>query len=50
VDPHPAWDPTGRLIVFNGYAGRTRKVHVADVGELLEQMSRAPAASVQTNP
>jgi hypothetical protein len=50
VDPHPAWDPTGHLIVFNGYAGRTRKVYVADVGALLDQLSQAPAAGPQKNP
>lgn len=31
VDAHPAWDPTGRYVVFNGFADNTRKVYIADV-------------------
>lgn len=36
VDPHPAWDRSGRYVVFNGYADGTRNVFVADVGQLLK--------------
>ena len=39
VDPHPAWDASGRFVVFNGYASGTRKVYIADVGELLKKAS-----------
>lgn len=36
VDPHPAWDRTGRYLVFNGFAGGTRKVYIADVARMLK--------------
>jgi hypothetical protein len=36
VDPHPAWDATWRLIAFNGYAGGTRRVYVADLSRFVE--------------
>lgn len=36
VDPHPAWDRTGRFIAFNGCpAGKTRRVYVADMQSVL---------------
>ncbi|NLF32556.1 MAG: hypothetical protein GX591_16905 [Planctomycetes bacterium] len=35
VDAHPAWDRSWRWVVFNGVAGNTRRVYVADFGELL---------------
>jgi hypothetical protein len=35
VDPHPAWDRTGRFVVFNGFADGTRRVYVADFKSLL---------------
>ncbi len=31
IDPHPAWDRTGRYVVFNGYTGGTRNVFIADL-------------------
>ena len=31
IDPHPAWDRSGRYVVFNGYIGNTRNVFVADL-------------------
>ncbi len=31
IDPHPAWDRSGRYIIFNGYAGKTRNVYIADL-------------------
>lgn len=37
VDPHPAWDRTGRFVTFNGFVGGTRNVFVADVSSLLAQ-------------
>ncbi len=35
IDPHPAWDKTGRYVVFNGYVGNTRNVFIADLKEYL---------------
>ncbi len=37
IDAHPVWDPTGRLVVFNGVHQDTRSVFVADLGPHLEQ-------------
>jgi hypothetical protein len=31
VDPHPAWDRTGRYVIFNAFVGGTRRVFVADL-------------------
>ncbi|MEM1213319.1 MAG: hypothetical protein AAGI68_13605 [Planctomycetota bacterium] len=36
VDPHPAWDRTGRYVTFNGYVDGTRRVFVADMQPLLD--------------
>ena len=35
IDPHPAWDRTGRYVVFNGYLGNTRNVFVADLENII---------------
>lgn len=35
VDPHPAWDRTGRLVAFNGFVDGTRAVYIADVAALV---------------
>ncbi|MEX0885661.1 MAG: hypothetical protein WD009_04400, partial [Phycisphaeraceae bacterium] len=35
VDPHPAWDRDWRRVAFNGFADGTRRVYVADLGELV---------------
>lgn len=35
VDPHPAWDHSNRYIAFNGFAGGTRRVYVADLSGVL---------------
>ena len=35
LDPHVAWDRTGRLIAFNGFDGGTRRVYGADLQALL---------------
>jgi len=35
VDPHPAWDASGRYLVFNGCPDGTRAVFVADIAPLL---------------
>lgn len=37
VDAHPAWDVSGNFVVFNGCAGGTRGVYVADVGGVVAQ-------------
>ena len=36
VDPHPAWDPTWRYVVFNAFVDGTRRVFMADMAELIE--------------
>jgi hypothetical protein len=35
VDPHPAWDRTGRFVAFNGFVDGTRQVYIADLSALL---------------
>ncbi|SFQ81057.1 TolB family protein [Hymenobacter arizonensis] len=36
IDPHPAWDRTGRYVIFNGFEGNTRGVYLADLaGKLI---------------
>ncbi|WP_135556406.1 TolB-like translocation protein [Paenibacillus cymbidii] len=35
VDPHPAWAPDYRHVVFNGYVNGTRRVFIADLGDAL---------------
>jgi len=37
VDPHPAWDRTGRYVAFNGFVGGTRNVFIADLSALLSR-------------
>jgi len=39
VDPHPAWH-AGRYVIFNGFADGTRKVYIADLGNILTEMTR----------
>jgi hypothetical protein len=36
IDAHPAWDRTGRFVVFNGSVNGTRSVFVADVKKMLK--------------
>jgi hypothetical protein len=36
VDPHPAWGPSGRYVVFNGFVNNTRQVYIADLAKLLK--------------
>jgi len=31
IDPHPAWDRSGRFVIYNGYVGNTRNVFIADM-------------------
>ena len=35
VDPHPAWDPTARLVAFNACPDGERRVFIADLSALL---------------
>lgn len=35
IDPHPAWDRSGRYVIFNGYTGNTRNVFVADLKNMI---------------
>ncbi|MBC7891732.1 MAG: hypothetical protein H7Y12_05915, partial [Sphingobacteriaceae bacterium] len=44
IDAHPAWDRSGRYVVFNGFTDGTRGVYLADLKELLEK-STAKAVS-----
>ncbi|MEK6793294.1 MAG: hypothetical protein AABZ39_00845 [Spirochaetota bacterium] len=37
IDPHPAWDRTWRYVTFNAFVGGTRRVFVADFGDMLKQ-------------
>ena len=37
VDPHPAWDRTGRFVAFNGFVNGTRNVFIADLSTLVVQ-------------
>jgi hypothetical protein len=41
VDAHPAWDKSGRYMIFNGYAGHTRNVYIVDLKKLLKVSGRA---------
>ena len=36
VDAHPAWDRSGRYVIFNGYEGNTRNVFIADLQNYLK--------------
>ena len=36
VDPHPAWGPSGRFVVFNGFVNDTRQVYIADLAKILK--------------
>lgn len=44
IDPHPAWDRTGRYVVFNGFTGETRNVFVADLKNLLAASGKTAKA------
>jgi hypothetical protein len=38
IDPHPAWDRTGRYVIFNGYEGNTRNVFIADLKDMVDKL------------
>lgn len=37
LDAHPAWDRSGRFVVFNGFDGDVRSVYVADLSKIIDQ-------------
>jgi len=39
IDPHPAWDRSGRYVIFNGFTGGTRNVFVADLKNVIKASS-----------
>ena len=34
VDAHPAWDSSGTIVIFNGFANGTRQVFAADTSAI----------------
>jgi len=36
IDAHPAWDRSGRFVVYNGTENGTRTVFVADLKDLIK--------------
>jgi hypothetical protein len=47
IDPHPAWDRTGRYVVFNGFEGNTRGVYLADLAGKLPEPTKKKALTRQ---
>jgi hypothetical protein len=41
IDPHPAWDRTGRYVIFNGFTNGTRNVFMADLGAVQKGEKKA---------
>ncbi|MBJ6363895.1 hypothetical protein JFN88_22020 [Paenibacillus sp. MAHUQ-46] len=37
VDPHPAWAPDNRHVIFNGFVDGTRRVFLADLGGVIRE-------------
>jgi hypothetical protein len=37
IDPHPAWDKSGRYVIFNGFINNTRNVFMVDISEWLKK-------------
>ena len=35
LDAHPAWDRSGRFVVFNGFDGDVRSVYIADLSRII---------------
>lgn len=42
IDPHPAWDQSGRYVVFNGFEGNTRNVFIADFKTIVNRFTNKP--------
>lgn len=36
IDPHPAWDRSGRYVIFNGFTDNTRSVYIADLKDKIQ--------------
>ena len=36
IDAHPAWDHSGRYVIFNGFINNTRSVFIADLKSILK--------------
>jgi hypothetical protein len=47
IDPHPAWDRTGRYVIFNGFEGNTRGVYLADLAGKLKDAKKKKALTSQ---
>jgi len=43
VDAHPAWDRSGRYVIFNGYVDGTRNVFMADLKDIIEEAGKHSA-------
>lgn len=50
IDPHPAWDRSGRYVVFNGFVGATRNVHLVDLKQAMEEMALEAPCRARVNP
>lgn len=35
IDPHPAWDRSGRYVIFNAFTNNTRNVYIADLKNVI---------------
>jgi hypothetical protein len=40
VDPHPAWAPDNRHVALNGFVNGTRRVFIADMGEVVAPVDK----------
>jgi Tol biopolymer transport system component len=43
IDAHPAWDRSGRYVIFNGFLDGTRNVFMADLNGKLDDLKKNPA-------
>ncbi|MGI8633878.1 MAG: TolB family protein [Segetibacter sp.] len=47
IDPHPAWDRSGRYVIFNGFTGNTRNVFIADLKKIVDAAGKGKEKSVK---
>lgn len=47
IDPHPAWDRSGRYVTFNGYIGCTRNVWRIDLRDEVARQSKLARVAKQ---
>jgi hypothetical protein len=40
IDAHPAWDRSGRYVIFNGFLDGTRNVFIADLKAQLDETGK----------